>query len=357
MAHILFTVLFILIYGCNPAPGNQPVPQDVQYTQDAQDIPNQDVVATIMPGEEGLDLTALTALAKQCNTAAQFEMKLNDPGSINNLDLDGDGNVDYINVSEYQNGNVKGFSLYIDKGVEKQEVATIEITRNQNVANVVVVGNEYLYGDDRYYQSQFVFTDFLLWSYLFSPHTFYYSPYHYGYYPGYFHPWHRYDYDAYRTRTFGYRRGIVIHRDRIHDYRSHSPNYRYNSSRYSRNIKPREYHGPARVITPRRDNIQHRDVVTPRRDNHVIIPRRDNPVVTPRRENKVWQAPPTRKSEPARVPEVRRSEPARSAPPVVRQQPQRSAPQVRQQPQRSAPKESPSRSGNSGSRSSGGRKH
>ena len=131
MTHILAVALLALLYG---------------YAPPNQDPNQQETVATtsVLPGEEGLDLTALTALAKQCRNAQELEQQLNTPGSINNLDLDGDGVVDYIHVKEYANGNVHGFSLYVDKGGSGniQEVATVEITQQQNTANVVVVGNQ-----------------------------------------------------------------------------------------------------------------------------------------------------------------------------------------------------------------------
>ena len=188
---------------------------------------------TVTTGERGLDLTALTAIAKQCRTAQELEEKLNTNGSINNLDLDEDGNVDYVHVTEYANNGVKGFSLYVDKGQDKQEVATIEITQQANQANVTVAGNQNIYGQGAYYQSSFTATDFLLWSYLLNAHPYYYSPYHYGYYPGYYRTWRTYDYDTYRSRYRGYHSNVVVHKTVINNYRSSSPNRSYSSSKYT----------------------------------------------------------------------------------------------------------------------------
>lgn len=67
------------------------------------------VTATSNVPGQGLDLQALIGLTKQAKNAEELERLLNQPGSINNLDLDEDGNVDYIRVQEYGGGNTKNF--------------------------------------------------------------------------------------------------------------------------------------------------------------------------------------------------------------------------------------------------------
>src|SRR6478609_166449 len=64
--------------------------------------PTQDVVVTPASQNIGdnLDLQSLGELVKQSGNAQDIENKLNSDGSINNLDLDGDGQVDYIKVNE-----------------------------------------------------------------------------------------------------------------------------------------------------------------------------------------------------------------------------------------------------------------
>ena len=102
---------------------------------------DQTVTTTSTPAAAGLDLQAVTEIVKQSKNAAEIEQKLNAPGSVNNLDLDGDGNVDYIHVTEYGKGNMRGFSLTVmDSTGADQEIATIEIERGYNTANVIVVG-------------------------------------------------------------------------------------------------------------------------------------------------------------------------------------------------------------------------
>jgi len=146
-------------------------------------------VQTIVPAAEGLDLKAVGELLKKADDAKSFEKLLNskDEG-INNLDLNEDGNVDYIFVTEYGNEKVKGFSLTVEPTPgETQEVATIEVEKTADgQADVQVQGNEQIYGTNHYYHSHFGLTDFLIMSYLFRPHSYYASPWHYGAYPGYY---------------------------------------------------------------------------------------------------------------------------------------------------------------------------
>lgn len=91
---------------------------------------------------DNLNLQALGELVKTSKNAQDIEDKLNTAGSINNLDLDGDGSVDYIKVTEYGDGNNRGFSFTIElAGGEKQEIATIDIEKGESNANMNIQGN------------------------------------------------------------------------------------------------------------------------------------------------------------------------------------------------------------------------
>ena len=165
-------------------------------------------VQTLTPASDGLDLKAVGALLKKAKDAESLERMLNDPKEgVNNLDLNGDGKVDYIKVTEYGDDKVRGFSLTTEPARgEEQELATIEVEKAGDKANVDIRGNEQIYGPRSYYHSSFGLTDFLIMSYLFSPHRFYMSPWSYGYYPGYYRPYSTMDYNSYRNRTSSYNR-------------------------------------------------------------------------------------------------------------------------------------------------------
>ncbi len=164
--------------------------------------PNVVVTPTATNLGDNLDLQALGELVRSSTTAQEVENKLNTTGSINNLDLDGDGNVDYIKVTEYGNGDTKGFSFTVDlPNGEKQELATIDIQKNANGAAMNIQGNQQVYGNGAYYQSHYNLSDLMIMHYLFSYHSPYYSPYRYGYYPSYYHSYRSAPSTAYRSRV------------------------------------------------------------------------------------------------------------------------------------------------------------
>ncbi len=148
---------------------------------------NINIQTTTAYAADGLDLQAVGELVKKAKDAEHLEKLLNSRGGVNNLDLNEDGKVDYINVSEYGNDRSKGFSLTVQPASgEIQEVATIEIEKSGENAGVEVRGNEQIYGRHHYYHGTHLLTDLLLIHYLFRPHPFYMSPWHYGHYPGYY---------------------------------------------------------------------------------------------------------------------------------------------------------------------------
>ncbi len=160
---------------------------------------------TAVDAASGLDLQAVGELVKQAKTGEEFERLLNTPSvGINNLDLDEDGAVDYIKVTEYGSGNVKGFSLTVDLASDQtQEIATIEIEKTSDGrANVQTHGNQNIYGSNHYYHSSFGITDFILLSWLFNSNRPYYSsPWGYNSYPTYYGRYRPSSYDSYRQRT------------------------------------------------------------------------------------------------------------------------------------------------------------
>jgi hypothetical protein len=120
MKKLLLAVFAISIIGCGPQ--NTYYQQQPSYQQQAQQ-PQQQTTVSSTPG---LDPQALGVLVKSCSSAQDIEQKLNDPATgINNIDLNNDGQVDYVNVSEYNNNGVRGFDFYVvQPDGSKQGVAT-----------------------------------------------------------------------------------------------------------------------------------------------------------------------------------------------------------------------------------------
>ena len=175
---------------------------------------------------DNLNLQALGELVKNSTTAQDIEDKLNTTGSINNLDLNNDGSVDYIKVTEYGDANQKGFSFTVDIAEgQTQEIATIEVAKGSNDAQMNIQGNQQLYGNNGYYQSRYSLTDMLIISYLFRPHTYYHSPYYYGHYPSYYRSYRSTPYNSYRSRMVSTTKTTTITRtSRPTTTRSSSPN-------------------------------------------------------------------------------------------------------------------------------------
>lgn len=191
-----FFIVLVLMSLCSKRDRSVPRAAGDQYNVNVQ---------TIVPASEGLDLKAVGELLKKADTAEEFEKLLNSPDEgVNNLDLNEDGKVDYIKVTEYGDDKVKGFSLTTEPAQgEEQEVATIEVEQvTDKEARMQIQGNEQIYGPNHFYHSSFGLMDMLILSYLFSSHTPFISPYGYGGYPG--------GYSPYSTRPINdYRRDVA----------------------------------------------------------------------------------------------------------------------------------------------------
>jgi hypothetical protein len=159
-------------------------------------------VQTMVSASEGLNLKAVGELMKKSKDAETLEKLINSKDeSVNNLDLNEDGKVDYIQVTEYGNDKLKGFSLTVKLSADEvQEVATIEVEKTSDAnGQMEIRGNEQIYGQRHYHHSHFGFTDFLIMSYLFSPHRMWASPHYYGSYPNYHNPYNTVSHTHYRN--------------------------------------------------------------------------------------------------------------------------------------------------------------
>lgn len=155
---------------------------------------------------EGLDLELLLPLVREAKDAEDLERRLNEKDGINNLDLNADGKVDFIKVTEFGNKEAYGFSLTTQpEESQEQEIATIEIKREDDEkASVQVSGNQQIYGQNHYHTATFPSAGWFLLGYLLAPHPPYYSPFYWGYYPSYWSPWYPRPYASYSTYSRNY---------------------------------------------------------------------------------------------------------------------------------------------------------
>jgi len=130
----------------------------------------------------GFNVTNFANLVKTTKDPQALEQAINSPGnSINNLDLNNDGNIDYARVMEV---NPTTIQVLDDVSANNTvTVATLSITSQNNTAYVSVNGNPTYCGNNYQYSYHSFLTDFLILSYLTRPHPYYHPAYHYGYYP------------------------------------------------------------------------------------------------------------------------------------------------------------------------------
>jgi len=115
----------------------------------AQDVTT--VKATDSDISENLDLEAVASVFGESENLEDFEKRLNDPETqISNLDLNEDGEVDYLRVVESSKDETH--LVTIQAIIEKdkyQDVAVIDVEKDtEGETQVQVVGDVYMYGPD-----------------------------------------------------------------------------------------------------------------------------------------------------------------------------------------------------------------
>ncbi|NOQ91364.1 MAG: hypothetical protein GQ552_01450 [Flavobacteriaceae bacterium] len=186
-------------------------------------------VTTIQANNEdisdNLDLEAVASIFGESKDVEDFEKRLNDPDTqISNLDLNNDGEVDYLRVMETgTENNVHTISIQAVIGKDQfQEVATIDVEKDsKGESQVQVIGNVDMYGPNYYITPVYpvvpVFFTFF-WMATYHP---WYSPWHWGYHPPYFRPWRPYS-------PYRYRSNVHVHVNVHNSY--HRTNVRMNNN-------------------------------------------------------------------------------------------------------------------------------
>jgi hypothetical protein len=148
----------------------------------------------------GFNLQNFAALAKTTSDASKIETAINASGNtVNNLDLNKDGNTDFLKVDETD----KTITVTDNDVNPAVTVCTMTVTPNgNNQANVNIQGSPQYCGSDYNYHSSFTLTDYLLLSYMLRPHVYYHPYYSYGYHPAYYQPYRTSSYRTVRTTTY-----------------------------------------------------------------------------------------------------------------------------------------------------------
>ena len=157
--------------------------ESVTVTANSEDIANN------------LDLNLVASLFGQAADVEEFETLLNNPDStFSNLDLNGDGQVDYLRVVESSDGNRR--LVIIQAVLAKdifQDVASIYLEKDEstNEVSAQVIGDQFIYGDNYviipvYLRRPVIYS--WLWSSIYMPYC---SPWYWDHYPFYWRHWHR----------------------------------------------------------------------------------------------------------------------------------------------------------------------
>lgn len=160
-----------------------------------------------VPGDN-FSLEGALALFKQSTSPQDFEQLLNSPDSkVNNLDLNGDGDIDYIRVIDRNEGNIHIFALQAAiSASEYQDVAVIELEkRSDGTAVLQIVGDADIYGIETIIEpteevrvnagttTTRSYVNVWAWpsvQYIYGPsYTVWVSPWRWSYYPAWYRPW------------------------------------------------------------------------------------------------------------------------------------------------------------------------
>lgn len=165
--------------------------------------------ATVNPdtgAAKGLDLYAVAELFKDSENLEKFEQALNNPtNGINNLDLNNNGEIDFIRVTEQSKDNNRLIILQSVLGEnEFQDVGTIAVERESGGKyNLQIQGDQTIYGANYYVvpaNNNFSAWNVVRW--IFSPgYRVYVSPYSYRVLPRWWSTRRPVEISIYRSRA------------------------------------------------------------------------------------------------------------------------------------------------------------
>lgn len=107
--------------------------------------------STGLPGDN-FSLQGALAMFQKAASPEEFEKMLNTQDNhVNNLDLNGDGNIDYIRVIDKSDGKNHVFILQVPVSEkESQDIAVIELEKTgDKYATLQIVGDEDIYGEQK----------------------------------------------------------------------------------------------------------------------------------------------------------------------------------------------------------------
>lgn len=208
--------------------------------------------STGLPGDH-FSLHGALQLFKKAGSPEEFEKMLNtEDNSVNNLDLDGNGEIDYIRVIDKSDKDVHAFVLQVPVSAsESQDIAVIELEKTGSESAVVqIVGDEDIFGEevivepgdesetgfvpaDNYFgsnqsgpsvnteiETRGIVVNVWIWPsvrFVFGPaYRPWASPWRWRHYPGWWRPWRPHPFHVFHPRRIHYHRPfVVVHTHRV----------------------------------------------------------------------------------------------------------------------------------------------
>lgn len=185
--------------------------------------------STGMAGDN-LDLFGVLELFQKAESVEAFEKALNtESNQVNNLDLNGDGEVDYIRVVDHSDKDAHALVLQVPVNEkESQDVATIELEKTGDAsAQLQVVGDEDIYGKEYFVEPNDEKTKFMpgvmvnvwMWPcvrFIYGPkYVVWVSPWRWRAYPAWYKPWRPVAWRIHHRRVVRYH-AMHYHRVRVH---------------------------------------------------------------------------------------------------------------------------------------------
>jgi len=112
---------------------------------------NQSAIdSTGLPGDN-FSLQGALQMFQKAGSPEEFEKLINtEDNSVNNLDLNGDGETDYVRVIDKTEKDIHAFVLQVSVSeTESQDIAVIELEKTDDTTAVIqIVGDEDIYGEE-----------------------------------------------------------------------------------------------------------------------------------------------------------------------------------------------------------------
>lgn len=214
--------------------------------------------STGLPGDN-FSLEGALELFRKAGSPEEFEKLLNtEDNHVNNLDLNGDGDIDYVRVINKKDNDVHVFILQVPVSEnENQDIAVIELEKTgAETAVIQIVGDEEIFGEQvivepgegeeennsdkdeptkgpydasSITENNGVIVNVWLWPsvrFVYRPaYAVWVSPWRFRYYPTWWRPWRPLRWHVYHPYRVRYYRGFAVVRTHrvIHAHRVYTP--------------------------------------------------------------------------------------------------------------------------------------